>query len=123
MLRTIEGLPSNVIGVEAVGKVEADDYRNVLDPAVEAVEAEHGKVRLLLVLGDEYDGYSAGAAWQDTKLGFGERKAWERIALVTDHERVLDVVGLFAWMIAGEVQTFRMSELDEAKAWLGEAAG
>ena len=121
MLRMIEGLPANVVGVEAVGKVEADDYRTVLDPAVEAAAA-HGKVRLLMVLGDEYDGYSAGAAWQDTKLGFGERKAWERIALVTDHERMQDAVGLFAWMVPGELRTFAVAGLDDAVAWLGEAA-
>ena len=96
--------------------------RQVLDPAVEAAAA-HGKVRLLIVLGDEYDGYSAGAAWQDTKLGFGERKAWERIALVTDHERMQDAVGLFAWMVPGELRTFAMAGLDDAVAWLGEAAG
>jgi hypothetical protein len=33
MLGLMEGLPDNVVGVEASGKVEADDHRDVLDTA------------------------------------------------------------------------------------------
>lgn len=120
MLKRIDGLPDGVIGFEAVGKVEASDYEDALDPAVEAAVAAHGRVRFLFVLGHEYEGYAPGAIWQDATVGFGERKAWERIALVTDHERLLEVVGLFARIVPGEVRTFHMDGYDEAVSWLGE---
>jgi hypothetical protein len=35
MLETITGLPAGVLGFEAKGELHADDYRNVLIPAVE----------------------------------------------------------------------------------------
>ena len=121
MLKRIDGLPGNVVGFEAVGKVEADDYREVLDPAVaDAVEAE-GSVRLLYVLGAEYDGYSAGAMWQDTKLGMSDRTAFERIAVVSDHERLTGALSHFGWMFPGELRTYSLDQLDEAKTWVGES--
>jgi len=122
MLRPIPGLPENVVGFEAVGKVQADDYRQALDPAVSEAVDTSGKVRLLLVLGPEYEGYSPAAMWEDTKLGFHGRGSWERLALVTDHRAMADMVRAFAWLVHGEVRTYPVSELDEAKAWLAEAA-
>ena len=68
MIRVIENMPPGTIGVEAVGKVTEDDYRNVLVPAVSAA-LERGDVRLLYVLGKDFDSYSAGALWADTIIG------------------------------------------------------
>ena len=120
MIKVIPDLPEDVIGFEAVGKVEADDYKTVLDPAVaKAVEA-HGKVRMLYLLGEDFEGFSAGAMWQDSAVGIADRKSWERIAVVSDHNRIIDAIKVFAWMVPGEVRTYTMAQLDDAKTWLGE---
>jgi hypothetical protein len=34
LIRLVEGMPAGTVGVEAVGKVTEDDYRDVLVPAV-----------------------------------------------------------------------------------------
>ena len=70
MLTLIPDLPASVVGVEAHGKVTAEDYQEVLIPAVEAAEAASSdrKVRVLYVLGREFPEFTAGAAWEDTKL-------------------------------------------------------
>ena len=82
MLTLIPDLPSNVVGVEADGKVTSGDYEKLLVPAVEAALAAspEGKVRVLYVLHDDFPDYTTGAMWEDTKLGFGHFRAWERIA-------------------------------------------
>ena len=84
MLTLIEDLPAGVVGVEAHGKVTTDDYERVLVPAVETALRGGGKVRLLYVFGTDFPDSSAGAAWQDTKLGLGHLRSWERIAIVGD---------------------------------------
>jgi hypothetical protein len=122
MLKLIPGLADNVVGIEAVGKVEAADYQQVLDPAAARAIRDHDRVRLLYVLADQYEGYSAAAMWEDTKLGFHDLKAWERIAVVTDHGTLADTVRVFGWLIPAEVRTYPVSQLDEAKQWIGEAA-
>lgn len=120
MIRLIDGLPDNVIGFEAVGEVRAGDYKSVLDPEVDAVLATHDKIRFLYVLGDDFDGYSGGAMWDDAKLGMEHLRKWERIAVVTDVDWVEHAVKAFGWMIPGKVKRFDDDELDDAREWITE---
>ncbi len=46
MITRMEGLPSGVIGFEADGKIRAEDYRDVVLPALEQA-AKDGEVRFL----------------------------------------------------------------------------
>ena len=50
-----------VVTVTATGTVTHDDYKDVLIPEVERQIKAQVPVRLLYVLGPEFDGYSAGA--------------------------------------------------------------
>lgn len=115
MLKPIDGLPEGTIGFRAEGKVEADDYRDVLDPAIEAAPAP---VNLVYVLGEGFDGYALSAYWEDTKLGLSRKpEDWGRIALVTDVSWMRHAVGAFAAFIPGHVQLFAAAEEQEAIAW------
>jgi hypothetical protein len=116
MLEQLEGLPAGVIGFEAVGRVEADDYEKLLRPAVDAA-ASTGRIRVVYVLGDRFDGFSAGAALQDSKVGLAHRKEWDRVALVSDADWVQHVAGMFGWIIPGEFKCFHVEQLDDAIAW------
>jgi hypothetical protein len=120
MLELIPDLPDNVVGVRAVGDVEDDDYEDVLVPAVEAALAGHDKIRLLYVLGAEYEGFEPGAMWEDTKLGARTLGSYERIAVVTDGQWIRRAVKAFGWMIPGEVRVFPLAGLAAATDWVGE---
>jgi hypothetical protein len=116
MIEPLTDLPEGVIGFEAVGEVHADDYRTTLVPAIEAA-ADAGSVRLVYVLGDRFEGYSSGAAWQDTKLGVHHHGKWNRTALVSDVDWVDHLASLFGWMIPGDFKRFPLAERAEAIAW------
>jgi hypothetical protein len=118
MLRPLTDLPAGVIGFEAVGEVHADDYRDVLRPAIEAACADGGKVRLVYVLGPEFHGYTIGAGWEDTKMGTHHLTAFERTAVVTDVEWVEHLVGGFSWMVPGELRSFALADLAPAVQWV-----
>jgi hypothetical protein len=118
MIRLIPDLPANVVGAEAVGRVETADYKDVLEPAVAEALRSHEKVRLVLVLGEEFEGYSASAAWEDTKLGIGHWDTWERIAVVTDRDWIEHTIRALSWMLPGEVRVFPTDRRDEAIAWV-----
>jgi len=119
MIETIEGLPDGVIGFEAAGEVSADDYRDVLVPAIEAALRGGERLSLLYVLGERFDGMSAGAMWQDTKLGLEHPRSWQRLAIVTDVEWIGHAIKAFAWTIPAEVRVFALADRGEAEAWLG----
>lgn len=118
MLEPLENLPDGVIGFRAVGTVEPDDYKNLLDPAV---DASTDGVRLVYLLGDDFDRYSLGALWQDAKLGGGHSlKTWKRVAVVTNHDWISHSLALFSAMLPGKVQVFPPEELDAAIAWTAD---
>jgi len=117
VIQLMDNLPENVIGFEAVGEVDADDYKTTLDPAVDAALQNNNKLRLIYVLGDRFDGYSGGAMWQDTKLGISHWGAWEKIALVTDKDWVDDAIKFMGWMVPGEIQVYSNDDVDAAKEW------
>lgn len=117
MLTLLENLPDNVLGVEATGEVTGDDYRQTLIPAFEEHRAKYGKVRLLCVLGDQYEGYSASGMWEDEKLGW-HLFSWEKIAIATDSSSFRRAVKAVGWMIPGSVKLFTASEVEQAKDWV-----
>lgn len=118
MIEMIPGLPENVLGFKAVGTVTAKDYETIIIPAVEKMFAEKGKVRFLYHLGDDYEGFEAAAAWDDTKLGFKHLTGWEKMALVTDVEWIRLALKAFRIIIPGHIRVFHKDELDEAKEWI-----
>lgn len=116
MLERIE-TSEPILAFRAVGKVEKSDYDTVLEPAVDAMVADRGELRLVYVLGDEFQGYSVAAGWEDTKLGLGHVTKWKRIAVVTDHDWLRHAVGMFRWMVPGDVKVFPLVQQADALAW------
>jgi hypothetical protein len=118
VIELIEGLPDNVAGFEAKGEVTDGDYESVLIPTVDRIRDEYGKVRCLYVLGEEFDGYSAGAMWDDAKIGMAHPRSWEKCAIVTDLDWLRSAVKAFGWLVSGEVKVFANAELTDAKEWV-----
>ncbi len=118
MVEPIEGLPENVVGFRGIGRITSEDYETVLIPAVEAKLAEDKKLRLLYCLGEEFEGFDAGAMWDDAKVGLRHITAWERIAFVTDVEWLSGAAKMFGFVMPGYVRVFKNSEIDEAKEWV-----
>ena len=117
MLKPIEGAPVGVVAIRAVGTVTADDYDTVLEPAIEAAIADHGNVRLVYELGPEFEGYAAGAAWEDAKFGANYLSKWQRCAVVTDHVLLGDAIRAFGIIMPGEIRVFPVARLADALAW------
>jgi len=106
-----------VIGFESTGKIAAEDYRDVVTPALERA-AESGDIRFLIVIPD-FDGISGGALWQDLKTGVGHLRGWKRIAVVTDIAWISELTDLFGWMTPGETKTFPLDQRAQAIEWVG----
>ena len=121
MIRVLDGMPEGVLGFEASGKLTAEDYTEVLAPALQAASAGSENIRVLLDFTGEFDGMEAGAVWQDIKTGLRDWNDWERIALVTDHTWMRDGLNKFSWAVPGQARAFPSSERDAAMVWVAAA--
>jgi hypothetical protein len=101
MIKELNGLPAGVIGFETTGQLRAEDYRDVVLPALERAAAG-GEVRFVVVIG-EFQGMSGGALWQDLKVGVEHFRAWKRTP--GHRHRVDGLITLFGWMTPGRSGT------------------
>ncbi len=120
MITLITGLPEMVIGLSAEGKITGTDYENVVIPAVEAKLKKHKKISLLYQLGEKFTGYDLNALWDDAKVGMKHLSAWNKVALVSDHEMINAFARFFGHMFTCEFRIFRNSEIERAKKWIAQ---
>ena len=120
MIELIEGLPEQVVGIEAVGRVTSKDYEEVVGPAIERALVTHEKIRLLHVIGDRFTGQTAPALWEDTRLGLANLRSIERIAVVTDLQGLRALVKGGGWSLPCEVKLFSDAERAHAIDWITE---
>lgn len=123
MFKLIEGLPQNVLAIEATGKVTHEDYSDTLIPKVEAMLAKE-QIKMLYVIGQEFTGFELEALWDDGKFGLKHWHDFSHIAVVADQAWLRAAVSMFAPFFRGEVRLFKLSELSAAKTWItdGERA-
>lgn len=116
MIKRLEDLPAGVIGFEVAGKVQAEDFRDSVLPALDRA-AREGDVRFLIDI-PEFHGMTAGALWQDLHVGIDNFRAWKRIAVVTDIEWIHHMTSMFGWMTPGEVRVFMVDDRQAAIDWV-----
>jgi hypothetical protein len=97
----------------------ADDRR--IAPAVEATIAEHGKIRLVCLIGHDFDDYEGGAVWEDLKLGVHHPASIERAAIVTDARCARPAVKLLGVLWPGQARAFRSPSSTRPSAGLPRA--
>ncbi len=124
MLKKIEIEGHDVLAFEAVGKVTARDYTEILRPALHEYRDKEKKARILIQLGSEYAGFTPLAEWEDLKLGVQFFGTFGRCALVTDIKWMKTVAGMIQPLLPFPLRIFEGKEFEQAKSWLvGNHAG
>ena len=113
----------NLVVIDITGQVTTRDYEENMIPRLRELGREHGKMRALAVIGDGFEGYDLGAAWDDTKLGVEMWGAWERCAMATDVKWLRVSMRAFAPLFPCPVRIFGAAETEEARRWLEESLG
>jgi universal stress protein A len=72
---------SHVFAFKITGKLEADDYK-IFRPKLDKIFEEEGRPISLLIKLEDFQGWTAQAAWEDLKIGFKYHDDFLRIAIV-----------------------------------------
>lgn len=106
----------NLITVRVSGKLTQADYDDLI-PAWEQKIAEHGAMRMLLVM-EDFHGWDTAAAWDDFRFGTSHVKHIERIALVGEKKWQEWLGKIGAIFMPEQVRYFDLANLDSAKRWV-----
>lgn len=118
MIETLSDMPPGVIGIRVSGHLDGQELR-AYRPQFEAA-MDTGEVRIVEVIGSDYEGYGPGGLAEDLKLGLGvfhHHSAFKRIAVVTDIPWAIHTLHALAWLVPGEFKLFGLDELERAKEW------
>ena len=122
MLEKIPDVPDGIDAYRAVGKLTGDDYGHTVEPLLDEARSAGRRLRLLVQMGPEYEGFTADAVW-------GKAEAWRHYpslvrmidgyAIVTDVRWVREYLHVVGFLMPFPVRVFGNDELDDAVAWLG----
>jgi hypothetical protein len=120
MIEVIQGLPSFVAAFKANDVITGKDYDEIINPVVEKIYREYGKINYLLVINTPLGNYSAQAWIKDALLGFVYFTQWKKIAIVSEQKGIKTFTNIFGNLIPGETKGFMMDQLSEAKDWISQ---
>lgn len=116
--KLLGGFPNDVIALDVVGKISSEAYRDMLVPLVSEKLKRHDKLKTLVRIGPEFEGYTAGAVWDDARLGLGHLTTFAKVALVTDIDWLRHSTKFFGHLTPAQVLVFDIDDMSDAEAWI-----
>ena len=121
MLQRIPDVPECIDALAAIGTLTRQDYEQSIEPILDEARRGSRRIRLLVQLGPEYEGYTAGAAWEKTANAFRSPsllRLLDGYAVVTDLHWLHEWTHLMGFLLPFPLRVFGNDERDEAIAWL-----
>ena len=121
MLQRIPDVPDGIDALAAIGTLTRQDYEQSIEPILDEARRSARRIRLLVQLGPEYDGYTAGAAWEKTANAFRSPSLLgllEGYAVVTDLHWLREWTHVMGFLLPFPLRVFGNDERDQAVAWL-----
>jgi len=116
VLVRITGLADGVIGMRAVGTFSVADYTATVEPELERMDTSAHRLRLLLQLGPDFEGFGEGA-WGELTNEL-RHTPFHRGAVVTDDAAIRTGLALLRFTLHGHVRSFGNADYDRAAEWV-----
>ena len=111
-----EVVPDKFLEFDLQGKLSREDYER-FGPETERTIHEHGRIRVLVkMIG--FDGWDAGALWEDIDWKARHFNHIEQLAIVGEKTWHPWMTGFCRPFTSARVRYFTHEQLDEARQWL-----
>lgn len=112
--------PDDIVEVSAQGKLTREDYQ-VFVPEIERLmdKSDDDGMRLLFEM-EDFEGWEAGALWEDLQFDAKHRNDIDRLALVGEKKWQEWMATLCKPFTSAEVRYFDVSERKAADRWIRE---
>src|SRR4051812_31278841 len=121
MLKRVTDVPPQIDALTAIGTLTKEDYERSIEPLFEDARRSGRRIRLLVEIGPEYDGYTAGAAWEKTANAFRNpslARLLDGYAVLTDLRWLREWGHRMAFLLPFPLRIFGINERAAAIAWL-----
>jgi len=116
----IQPIPTsgNAAAFRARGPMTAEDYFNVLVPAVTSLAERINEINFLLVMDTEIKSFASAHWMEDAILGLKNLGRWNRAALVTDSDAAISFTNALTDLVPGQFKGFKKEAFEEAMLWV-----
>ena len=121
MFDKIPDAPEGIDAYRVVGTLTREDYVKSVEPMLDEARREGRRLRLLLELGPEYEGFTAGAAVGKAETWFQFPSLMRMIdgyAIVSDLGWLREWIQFMGFLTPFPMRVFAVDERDDAFAWL-----
>ncbi|MBN2616297.1 MAG: STAS/SEC14 domain-containing protein [Bacteroidales bacterium] len=118
MIKIVPESKKNVLIAKAEGKLTNRDYTEILIPRLEFIINNYGKARLLLDMGDQFQGWQASALWDDTRFGLTHKNSFEKMGVIGGPIWIDWGMKIISLMISGEIKSFPIKDRQKAMDWI-----
>lgn len=122
MIRLLDNLPPNVVGIEVDGEVTRDEYDTIVEPNINKLAESQQSLNYIVVLKSGLGSFTAGVWWEDFKLALKHYTKWNKVAIVTDEQSVRTLTNLFGFGFPGKHKIFNLNGFDNAVFWVSAAS-
>ena len=120
MTTTYQEYPQQkLVELHVDGKVTEADFDDVA-ARLEAFIARHGKIKLIEII-ENFDGFELAAASKGVRFDIEHLRDFSHCAVVTDSGWIGPFTRLLAPFFSIRIRTFRLAEIERARAWLNES--
>jgi hypothetical protein len=110
--------PDNVVAFRAIGEVTKDDYKTVIEPAIEKLVRQIDEINFLFLIDTEIKNFTAAAWMEDAIIGLKNLGKWNKAAIVTDSENAISFTNKFSYIVPGEFRGYKKESFTEALKWV-----
>jgi hypothetical protein len=115
-IELVTNAESKLLEVKVSGKLAAEDYE-ILEPGVEKLIDDAGKIKILFVMHD-FHGWDVGAVWEDIKFATKHCRDIEKVAMVGENTWEKWMAAICKPFTMSSVKYFDAGEDQAAREWL-----
>lgn len=115
-IELVTNAESKLLEVKVSGKLAAEDYE-ILEPGVEKLIDDSGKIKILFVMHD-FHGWDVGAVWEDIKFATKHCRDIEKVAMVGENTWEKWMAAICKPFTMSSIKYFDAGEDQAAREWL-----
>jgi hypothetical protein len=115
-IELVTNAESKLLEVKVSGKLAAEDYE-ILEPGVEKLIDDAGKIKILFVMHD-FHGWDVGAVWEDIKFATKHCRDIEKVAMVGENTWEKWMAVICKPFTMSSIKYFDAGEDQAAREWL-----
>ncbi len=118
MLEILPETDDNTLIVKASAKLTTHDYEDIFIPQLNQRLNKLGKIRVVMSFDDDFNGWEAGAAWDDFIFGVQHRHDFEKVAVVAQQQWLQWATKIGSYFMDGQVTTYTPDQFQDAINWV-----